>query len=704
MHASGILKAIALGLNLVVVKALTDCPSTLSYYTDADGARYATCSGTDLQGTSSLITSSVTTSSACAQICSANTTCTKAVYDTTNKKCHIKDTTATLTWVSNTQFNVIYINNTFAEGTIIARCPFTNTTYTGTTGTFSICPDTDLQGTSASIVASIASREACAKLCDTTSGCTQAVYDKTGKYCHLKDSTGLLTVSWVYNKKYDVINKAVASTPATTGQWTDLIRFPIIPVAAYIVPEAPDTTRLLVFSSWGATTFGGAGGYTQFADYNWKTGAISQRQVSNTNHDMFCPGMSQLQDGRLVITGGSDAEKTSIYDPKTNAFTRGPDMNVSDYNQSSTTLSNGKIFTVGGSYSGGYGGKDGEVYDPTANTWTLLTGAVPEPILTDDHEGIWREDNHAWLYGWKNGSVFQAGPSRTQHWFDTAGNGSVVLAATRDTDDAMCAINVMYDVGKIFSAGGASDYDNSAGWTSAHITTITSPYVNATVERVADMAYARAFGNGVVLPDGNIIVTGGQKTAHVFTDTDGATAAELFNPYTKTWKTLAKAAVARNYHSVSLLLPDGTVLSGGGGLCYVGAPGSSDAACNKAVDHADAQIFSPPYLFNSDNTLATRPVISSVSATAVKVGGSLSATMSSSTAGVKFALMRIGSVTHSINSDQRRLPISTTVQSGTQYSFTLEQDPGVLLPGYYYLFALSSAGVPSVAKTIQVTL
>lgn len=61
--------------------------------------------------------------------CSANTTCTKAVYDTTGKKCHIKDTTATLTWVANTQFNVIYINNTFAEGTIIARCPFTGTCY-----------------------------------------------------------------------------------------------------------------------------------------------------------------------------------------------------------------------------------------------------------------------------------------------------------------------------------------------------------------------------------------------------------------------------------------------------------------------------------------------------------------------------------------------------------------------------------------------
>jgi galactose oxidase len=264
---------------------------------------------------------------------------------------------------------VIFINNTLAEGKIIAKCPFTSmlkrgfrskqpitdkikaTTYTGT-AKYTICPDTDLQGTSAQIVNNIATPNACAQLCDTTSGCTQAVYDNAGKVCHIKASQTTALMTWVLNKKFDVINKNVAATPSTTGQWSDLIRFPIIPVAAYIVPEAPDTSRMLVFSSWGASTFGGAGGYTQFADYNWKTGAISQRQVSNTNHDMFCPGMSQLQDGKLVITGGSDAEKTSIYNPATNTFTRGPDMKIARGYQSSTTLSDGKLFTIGGSYSG----------------------------------------------------------------------------------------------------------------------------------------------------------------------------------------------------------------------------------------------------------------------------------------------------------------------------------------------------------------
>lgn len=82
----------------------------------------------------------------------------------------------------------------------------------------------------------------------------------------------------------------------------------------------------MFYSAWSPNSFGGERGTTQFADYNYVTGSISQREVAETNHDMFCPGMSSLGDGRLVITGGSNAEKTSIYDPASNTFAPGPDM------------------------------------------------------------------------------------------------------------------------------------------------------------------------------------------------------------------------------------------------------------------------------------------------------------------------------------------------------------------------------------------
>jgi galactose oxidase len=434
------------------------------------------------------------------------------------------------------------------------------------------------------------------------------------------------------------------------------------------------------------------------------SGAVSARTVSNTGHDMFCPAMSSLQDGRLLIQGGSDAAKTSLYDPATNSFTRGPDMKMARGYQTSVTLSNNNIFTIGGAYSGPRKGKDGEMYNPASNSWTALPNARAAPLLTRDGEGIWREDNHAWLFGWKNGSVFQAGPSKEQHWYGTEGTGSVTAAGMRDgTTDAMCGIFVMYEPGKILSAGGSQSYTNSDANAHAHITTIDAPNTKSVVERVPDMAYPRGFSNAVVLPDGTVLVTGGQRRSLVFTDTAGVLYPELFNPATKKWTTLAPEAVPRNYHSVSILLADGRVFSGGGGLCYLAKIGASSANCNKLVDHADGQIFSPPYLFNKDGSLATRQTISSIDKPSVKVGGQLKITMGASATGLTFSLVRIGSVTHSVNSDQRRVPLTNVTGNGKSYTATLPSDSGVLIPGAYYLFAISN-GVPSVALTVKVTL
>jgi len=291
------------------------------------------------------------------------------------------------------------------------------------------------------------------------------------------------------------------------------------------------------------------------------------------------------------------------------------------------------------------------------------------------------------------------------NWYGTSGTGSQTAAGTRDlTDDAMCGVFVMYEPGKILSAGGSPDYTNSDANARAHITTINTPNTNAVVERVPDMAYPQGFANAVVLPDGTVLVTGGQRRSLVFTDTAGVLYAELFNPVTKTWKTLAPEAVPRNYHSVSILLADGRVFSGGGGLCYIAQVGASSVNCNKLVDHADGQIFSPPYLFNADGSAATRPTISSIGATSVRVGGTLTITMSATATNLKFVLVRIGSVTHSVNSDQRRIPLTSVTSSGTSYNATLPNDSGVLIPGAYYLFVLSASGVPSVARTVQVTL
>jgi galactose oxidase len=70
-----------------------------------------------------------------------------------------------------------------------------------------------------------------------------------------------------------------------------------------------------------------------------------------------------------------------------------------------------------------------------------------------------------------------------------------------------------------------------------------------------------------------------------------------------------------------------------------------------------------------------------------------------------FALVRMGEATHSVDNDQRRVPLAFVPADGAGYTVTVPADPGVVLPGTWMLFALDAAGTPSVvAATTTVPL
>ncbi|KAI0147680.1 hypothetical protein GGR57DRAFT_515678 [Xylariaceae sp. FL1272] len=486
--------------------------------------------------------------------------------------------------------------------------------------------------------------------------------------------------------------------PTSQGRWGQTVMLPIVPVAGALAPGGD----VVFWSAWRPDTFGDTTHTTLTVTWNSGSQAISERDVTETGHDMFCPGISLDANGRITVTGGNDAAKTSIYDPSDAVWNAAAPMNLARGYQSSVTIGDGRIFTIGGSWSGGWADKPGEIYQPTTNTWTYLPGADATPMLTNDAGGIFRSDNHAWLFSWKANAVLQAGPSKNMNWYNvTSTNGSYISAGTRAADgDSMCGTATMFDAvnGLILSAGGSPSYEQSYATTNAHIIQLGAPNAKPTVTQVQSMKNARAFGSAVVLPDGTVLVTGGQGYAVPFSDTTPAFEAELFNPATNTWTTLASIAVPRTYHSISILLPDATVAAGGGGLCGTG--------CQQ--NHFDMQIFSPPYLFNSDGSAATRPVISSVSSVRLSPGSSFTVTTTGDIS--SFSLIRYGSVTHTINTDQRRVPCQVTATTGSAASgsvvntIALPTDPGVLVPGYWMLFAIDAAGVPSVATTVQILL
>jgi galactose oxidase len=273
------------------------------------------------------------------------------------------------------------------------------------------------------------------------------------------------------------------------------------------------------------------------------------------------------------------------------------------------------------------------------------------------------------------------------NWISTTGTGSITSAGLRaDSPDAMNGDAVMYDVGKILTMGGATAYENTNATARAYTIDINN---GATVARTADMGVTRSFANGVALPDGQVLVVGGQATPVPFSDNGARMAPELWNPATGQWTMLAPMAVPRTYHSVALLLPDGRVFVGGGGLCG-----------NCSTNHLDGEIFTPPYLLNADGSARTRPTIVTAPATAA-AGSTISVTTGAQI--TKFSLMRMSTVTHTVNTDQRRIPLTATAVSGNTATLTLPADRGVLVPGSYLLFAVDGNGVPSVASTIRIS-
>src|SRR5262245_46270700 len=152
-----------------------------------------------------------------------------------------------------------------------------------------------------------------------------------------------------------------------------------------------------------------------------------------------------------------------------------------------------------------------------------------------------------------------------------------------------------------------------------------------------------------------------------------------------TWPSRSPTTTARLYHSPALLLPDARVLIAGGG------------DVSGAVDETRAELFSPPYLFKG-----ARPVITSApDLINYKAIFNVQTPDAASIASV--ALIRPGSVTHGFDEDQRYVPLAFSVVQGG-LAIQAPVDANTAPPGYYMLFIVNTAGVPSIAPFVHVPI
>jgi hypothetical protein len=198
---------------------------------------------------------------------------------------------------------------------------------------------------------------------------------------------------------------------------------------------------------------------------------------------------------------------------------------------------------------------------------------------------------------------------------------------------------------------------------------------------VDSMEFPRTYHTLTLLPDGNVLATGGSQTNHPASEP--AYAAEIWDAETEIWSTMSSGQMGRTYHETALLLPDGRVLVAGSGGCC-GAP-----------DQFNAEIFSPPYLFKGP-----RPVI--ISSPANLSYGSQFVVSTPDAASIQSTvLIRLGAVTHQFDQNQRYVPLSfTPIDDGL--AVEMAANANLAPPGDYMLFIVKGNGVPSVAAFVKV--
>ena len=335
-------------------------------------------------------------------------------------------------------------------------------------------------------------------------------------------------------------------------------------------------------------------------------------------------------------------------------------MNAGRWYPTATTLGNGDILVVSGKIDDSVGeNRLPEVFQVGSNTWRDLTNA--QITL----------DNYPRMHLAPNGRVFNSGPSTVTRYLDTSGTGAWTVVANHSVNVYRNnAPSVTYDNGKVLVIGGGNPPTNTAEVIDLNAAT-------PAWRSIPSMAFARRQHNATLLPDGKVLVTGGTSGPGFNNTTTTVLVAEMWDPATENWTTMASQQFRRIYHSSAVLLPDGRVLTVGG-------------------DNIPAtEVYEPPYLFKG-----ARPTISSAP-TNVNYGQTFFVETPNAASITEVTWIRLSSVTHANNMEQRfsRLSFSQVAEG---LNVVAPANPNLAPPGYYMLFILNSDGAPSVAEIVRI--
>lgn len=457
---------------------------------------------------------------------------------------------------------------------------------------------------------------------------------------------------------------AIETQESQVGQWTPPFNWgspQVVGVHIHLLPNG----RVLTFGFLGAPEV-------------WDPSSNSFT-VSTSSTKLVCSGHAFLPDGRLLVTGGHIATNkgvpdANIFDPVSGSFTAVQPMAQGRWYPTTTSLSDGELLTVGGADANAVMVAVPEVW--TGSSWRRLTGASQQLPY------------YPWMFQAPDGRIFYAGPGQMSQYLDARGAGSWTDLGNSHYGERDAGTAVMYEPGKVLIVGGGGGLVQPGLPPTNTAETIDLNSASPQWTSTGSMAMPRRHLNATLLPTGEVLVVGGTSGIGFNNATGSVRTAEIWSPSTGIWRTVASNAINRIYHSTALLLPDARVLVAGAGENFDAVTRMND------VNQFNAEIYSPPYLFRG-----ARPVISDAPAT-LTYGASFTVSTADAASVTKVSLIRLSSVTHSFNQNQRFMTLTFQAQAAG-LSVAAPSSPNLAPPGDYLLFVVNGDGVPSEGRFIN---
>jgi hypothetical protein len=478
----------------------------------------------------------------------------------------------------------------------------------------------------------------------------------------------------------------VAPVPTDPGTWTTLDCPGVNPIHAANLPSG--NVLMVAGSGYNRATFDANSAdptlklYKAWI-YNPNTPDVCPREVDLPQEvDLFCAGMTHLQDGKLLFFGGTGAygepgsflgspnyyrgiKDTYVFDEVTESFTKVADMHAARWYGNAPVNSGGNPIAVGGYNEVAQPTTINEMYQPATNTWTQLN---PTTVGWPMYAGMAMIPDGRFAY---YGTFFGNTNTQLPKVWNWQNNGTALIPGLwapncREQAPAVTLYPKVFVIGGGCIGGGAT-----SGVSSLNLTTSPLAFASAPA-----LGYAAQHMCAAALPDKSIFVSGGS----VGNENPQLQARRLgFNA--TAWTALANPMVPRQYHSTCLTLPDGSVLTMGTNYK------------DGTVEHR-METYHPWYTQPgmTRSTLLTAPATANISAIIPVTYGVAQA--SSAT------LTHLESVTHQTDPNGKTVPLTLTQGAAWGQANVTIPGASVTPPGVYKLSLLDWRGVPTEYKTI----